>query len=66
MLENCKVFVITKGANMKKNFTKVGNSWAILFTKTMIEMLDINPKTDKVEIEYDKKVLTMEKVKEDT
>ena len=29
---------------MKKNFTKVGNSWAMLFTKTMIEMLDIDVK----------------------
>lgn len=48
---------------MKKKFTKIGNSWAILFTKTMIEMLDVNPKNDQVEIEFDKKVLKIEKVK---
>ena len=41
---------------MKRKFTKVGNSWAMLFTKTMIEMLDINPETEFVEIEFDKKM----------
>lgn len=48
---------------MKKKFTKIGNSWAILFTKTMIEMLDVNPEKEQVEIEFDKKVLKMEKAK---
>lgn len=46
---------------MKRKFTKIGNSWAMLFTKTMIEMLDINPETEEVEIEFNKKVLTMKK-----
>ena len=48
---------------MKKKFTKIGNSWAMLFTKTMIEMLDINPENELVEIEFEKKVLKMEKEK---
>lgn len=48
---------------MKKKFTKIGNSWAILFTKTMIEMLDINPESEQVEIEFDKKVLKIKKEK---
>ena len=48
---------------MKKKFTKIGNSWAMLFTKTMIQMLDVNPETDLVEIEFDKKTLKMEKEK---
>ena len=26
---------------MKRKFTKIGNSWAMLFTKTMLEMLDV-------------------------
>lgn len=65
MLINCKVFVIIKGVNMKKNFTKVGNSWAMLFTKTMIEMLDINPETEQVEIEFNKKILTMKKAEKE-
>ena len=46
---------------MKRKFTKIGNSWAMLFTKTMIEMLDINPEIEQVEIEFDKKKLIMEK-----
>ena len=46
---------------MKKKCTKIGNSWAMLFTKTMLEMLDIKPETDYVEIEFEKKVLKMEK-----
>ena len=47
--------------NMKKKFTKIGNSWAMLFTKTMLEMLDIDPETEQAEIEFDKKVLIMKK-----
>ena len=48
---------------MKRKFTKIGNSWAILFTKTMLEMLDINPENEQVEIEFDKKILIMQKDK---
>lgn len=50
---------------MKKKFTKIGNSWAMLFTKTMLEILDINPENEQVEIDFDKKVLRMEKAKEE-
>jgi hypothetical protein len=46
---------------MKRKFTKIRNSWAILFTKTMLQMLDINPETEQVEIEFNKKTLTMVK-----
>ena len=46
---------------MKRKFTKIGNSWAMLFTKTMLQMLDINPKTEQVEIEFDRKKMIMEK-----
>ena len=48
---------------MKRKFINVGNSWAILFTKTMLEMLDIDPQKEQVEIEFDKKVLVMKKEK---
>lgn len=46
---------------MRKKFTKIGNSWAMLFTKTMLQILDINPETDDVEIEFDKKRLIIQK-----
>lgn len=46
---------------MKKKFTKIGNSWAILFTKTMLEMLDINPEKEQAEIEFDRKIMIIKK-----
>ena len=46
---------------MKKKFTKIGNSWAMLFTKTMLEMLDINPETEQAEIVFDKNVIIIKK-----
>ncbi len=46
---------------MKKKFTKVGNSWALIFTKTMLEMLDVEPEKEQDEIEFDKKILTIKK-----
>ncbi|MBR6297686.1 MAG: hypothetical protein IKR34_00415 [Candidatus Gastranaerophilales bacterium] len=46
---------------MKKKFTKIGNSWAILFTKTMLELLEVNPEKEQVEIEFDKNVITIKK-----
>lgn len=48
---------------MKRKFIPIGNSWGMIFTKTMLEILDINPETDKVEIEYNKQTLTMKKDK---
>lgn len=46
---------------MKRKFTKIGNSWAMLFTKTMLEMLEVNPETEQVEIEFEKNILKMKK-----
>ena len=37
----------------------------MLFTNTMIEMLDIDPETEQVEIEFNKKILTMKKFEEE-
>ena len=49
---------------MKKKFTKIGNSWAILFTKTMLELLEVNLEKEQVEIEFDKNVITIKKENE--
>ena len=46
---------------MKKKFITVGNSWAMLFTKTMIEILDIDPEKEQAEIEFDKNILIVKK-----
>ena len=50
---------------MKKKFTKIGNSWAMLFTKTMIEILDINPETEEIEIVFNKNTITFKKSKKE-
>lgn len=51
---------------MKKKFTKIGNSWAMLFTKTMLEMLNINPEIEQAEIvfEKDKLIITKQKAQD--
>ncbi len=36
----------------------------MLFTKTMLEMLDVDPEKEQVELEFDKKTLRIEKIKE--
>lgn len=46
---------------MKRKLITVGNSWAILLTKTMLEMLEINPEIDQAEIEFDKKTMIVKK-----
>jgi len=48
---------------MKKFLTKSGNSWVLTFTKTLLELLEINPEEDQVEIELDGKILKIQKVK---
>ena len=48
---------------MKKKFTKIGNSWAMLFNKTILELLDINPEQDEIELNVENKVLKIEKAK---
>lgn len=48
---------------MQKKFIKIGNSWAMLFTKTMFEMLEINPEQDNAELEFNKNTLTIKKAK---
>ncbi len=54
------------GYVMKKKFTKIGNSWAMLFTKTMLEMLNINPEIEQAEIvfEKDKLIITKQKAQD--
>ena len=50
---------------MKKKLTAVGNSWALLFTKTMVELLKIDPSKDKMDIEFEGDVLKIRKSLED-
>ena len=46
---------------MKKKMYRSGNAWALLIQKAILELLDINPETDEVELEVENKVLKVKK-----
>ena len=46
---------------MKKKLFKSGNAWVLLLQKAILELLDINPETDEVELEVENKVLRVKK-----
>ena len=50
---------------MKKYLTKSGNSWVMTFTKTLLELLELNPEEDQVEIEVEGKILKIFKAQKD-
>lgn len=46
---------------MKKKLYKSGNAWALLIQKAILELLNINPEVDEVELEVEGKVLKVRK-----
>lgn len=48
---------------MKKKLMKSGNAWVLLLQKAILELLDINPEVDEVELEIENKILKVKKVK---
>lgn len=46
---------------MKKKMYRSGNAWALLIQKAILELLDINPETDEVELEVENKILKVKK-----
>ena len=52
---------IIRNKLVKRNLSKSGNGWALFMPKTIIELLDINPEEDQVEIEVENKVLKVKK-----
>ena len=46
---------------MKKKLYRSGNAWALLIQKAILELLDINPEVDEVELEIEGKVLKIRK-----
>ncbi len=46
---------------MKKKMYRSGNAWALLIQKAILELLDINPETDELELEVENKVLKVKK-----
>ena len=48
---------------MKKKLFQSGNAWVLLIQKPILELLDINPEKDEVELEIENKVLKVKKYK---
>lgn len=46
---------------MKKKMYKSGNAWALLIQKAILQLLDIDPEVDEVEMEIEGKVLKITK-----
>ena len=46
---------------MKKKLYKSGNAWTLLIQKAILELLDIDPETDEVELEVENKTLKVKR-----
>lgn len=46
---------------MKKKLIKSGNAWVLLLQKPILELLDINPEKDEVDLEIENKLLKVKK-----
>ena len=47
---------------MERKFFKSGNGWALFVPKTILELLKINPQTDKIEMQVENDVLKIKKI----
>ena len=56
------LYSIWIGDFMKKKLFKSGNAWVLLMQKAILELLDINPEEDEVELTVENKVLMVKKV----
>lgn len=46
---------------MRKKLYQRGNAWVLLIQKAILQLLDINPEVDEVELEVENKVLKVKK-----
>ena len=46
---------------MKRKLSRSGNGWSIFLPKVIIELLDINPEIDQIEMEVENKILKVKK-----
>jgi len=46
---------------MKKKLYRSGNAWALLIQKAILQLLEIDPELDEVELEVENKVLKIKK-----
>jgi hypothetical protein len=47
---------------MKRKLMRSGNGWALFMSKTLIELLKINPETDFIEMQIENDVLKIKKI----
>lgn len=50
---------------MKKKLYKSGNAWALLIQKAILQLIDLDPENDEVELEVENKVLKIKKAAKD-
>ena len=46
---------------MKRKLSRSGNGWSVFLPKVIIELLDIDPETNEIELEIENKVLKITK-----
>lgn len=46
---------------MKKKLYKSGNAWALIIPKTILQLLDITPENDEIELEVENKTIKIKK-----
>lgn len=46
---------------MKRKLSRSGNGWSIFLPKVILELLEINPETDMIEMDVENKVLKIKK-----
>ena len=46
---------------MKRKLSRSGNGWSVFLPKVIIELLEINPESDQIEMEVENKVLKIKK-----
>ncbi|MFA7659521.1 MAG: hypothetical protein WCY19_08820 [Candidatus Gastranaerophilaceae bacterium] len=48
---------------MKRKLMRPGNGWAVFLSKTILELLKINPETDFIELQVENDILKIKKTK---
>ena len=46
---------------MKKKLSRSGSGWALFMPKTLLELIDVNPETDMLEIKVENNVIKIVK-----
>lgn len=49
---------------MNRKFFRSGNGWALFVSKTILELLKINPEKDFIEMQIENDVLKIKKIKD--